>query len=462
MRVRATPAQLLGRPDLRRLERPELDAVRPTRSTATASEKLDRRLALRRSPRSRDQVAPLVVGHHGHPDLLPGPARAQPGVPRRQRPAGLHPVPVALTSPPTAPSCRPPRWGRAPSTPWCPTTPPPPPPQLRQCHRPRQPVDPVAGRRPLGQPSEARYLQLPHPYPRVAALAASITAGIGSPGDPDPHTYDKVDGHRAVDGRPTSTTPPTSRPWPPGPTPSTSFLFGSRRGYCEQISTATVVMLRTLGIPAREAVGYVPGLLQPDHRPLRRPGQGRPRLGAGLVPRLRLAELRPHGRRAAGQPAPGLGAGPQRRAAPWPTCRGSPSASVVAVVVVVVVVRRRRRRRARPPGPTRWPPTSSGAGPASGAAPAARRDADRLRRSGWPPATPAARRRAAAAPPRWWSAPPTAASSRRPTRSPPPWPSPAASGWPGGDRAAPAGSPLRTGRGPAPRRTRPRRPAAGR
>jgi hypothetical protein len=42
-----------------------------------------------------------------------------------------------------------------------------------------------------------------------------------------------------------------------------AFLFGSRIGYCEQISTATTVMLRSLGIPAREAVGYVPGSYNP-------------------------------------------------------------------------------------------------------------------------------------------------------------------------------------------------------
>ena len=42
-----------------------------------------------------------------------------------------------------------------------------------------------------------------------------------------------------------------------------SFLFGTRRGYCEQISTATVIMLRSIGIPAREAVGYVPGPYNP-------------------------------------------------------------------------------------------------------------------------------------------------------------------------------------------------------
>ena len=52
-------------------------------------------------------------------------------------------------------------------------------------------------------------------------------------------------------------------PLPAGADAVTSFLFGSRRGYCEQISTATVVMLRTLGIPARETVGYVPGSYDP-------------------------------------------------------------------------------------------------------------------------------------------------------------------------------------------------------
>lgn len=36
------------------------------------------------------------------------------------------------------------------------------------------------------------------------------------------------------------------------------FLFGSRRGFCEQIATATTVMLRSLGVPARVATGFVP------------------------------------------------------------------------------------------------------------------------------------------------------------------------------------------------------------
>ena len=36
------------------------------------------------------------------------------------------------------------------------------------------------------------------------------------------------------------------------------FLFESREGFCEQIATATAIMLRTLGVPARIATGYVP------------------------------------------------------------------------------------------------------------------------------------------------------------------------------------------------------------
>ena len=110
-----------------------------------------------------------------------------------------------------------------------------------------------------------RYLQLPHADPRINALARSITAGVGDDtgaGTYDPHSYDKVQaiGHwMATHVRYTT----DIRPLQAGADAVDSFLFGSRRGYCEQISTATVVMLRSLGIPAREAVGYVPGPYNP-------------------------------------------------------------------------------------------------------------------------------------------------------------------------------------------------------
>ena len=49
----------------------------------------------------------------------------------------------------------------------------------------------------------------------------------------------------------------------PGQDAVNEFLFGNRTGYCEQISTALAVMLRSIGVPAREATGYVPGPFDP-------------------------------------------------------------------------------------------------------------------------------------------------------------------------------------------------------
>ena len=140
----------------------------------------------------------------------------------------------------------------------------------------------TANRETITADERARYLQLPHADRRITALAQSITAGVDGPAiartaggggtasgsaqsDPysyDPHTYDKVQaiGHwMTTHVRYTSDIPPL----PAGADAVDSFLFGSRRGYCEQISTASVVMLRSLGIPAREAVGYVPGPYNP-------------------------------------------------------------------------------------------------------------------------------------------------------------------------------------------------------
>jgi hypothetical protein len=37
------------------------------------------------------------------------------------------------------------------------------------------------------------------------------------------------------------------------------FLFQSRLGFCEQIASALTIMLRSQGVPARLATGYVPG-----------------------------------------------------------------------------------------------------------------------------------------------------------------------------------------------------------
>lgn len=87
--------------------------------------------------------------------------------------------------------------------------------------------------------------------PETAALAREITADATT-------TYDKVaaledwfDANVEYDRWDAAS--------PDGVDPVDHLLFGIRRGYCEQIASAMTVMLRSLGIPARIVVGYIPG-----------------------------------------------------------------------------------------------------------------------------------------------------------------------------------------------------------
>jgi transglutaminase-like putative cysteine protease len=112
---------------------------------------------------------------------------------------------------------------------------------------------------PVADPAsvQKRYTQLPgtYPYTRARTLAEAVTAHT-------PTTYGKVESLIAWIGKHThySTDIP---PLAPGQDTVDEFLFGNRTGFCEQISTALAVMLRSVGIPAREAVGYVPGPYNP-------------------------------------------------------------------------------------------------------------------------------------------------------------------------------------------------------
>lgn len=101
----------------------------------------------------------------------------------------------------------------------------------------------------------ARYTQLPPLPPRVRDLAAQVTAGSAT-------TYDKV---RALEGWMGANTSYTLDipALPDGADAADQFLFVDRKGFCEQIATSLVVMLRSLGIPARLAVGYTPGERDP-------------------------------------------------------------------------------------------------------------------------------------------------------------------------------------------------------
>ncbi len=96
------------------------------------------------------------------------------------------------------------------------------------------------------------FLQLPDDVPqRVLDLAQEITADA-------PTTYDKV---RALENwMAANTTYSLDIPPLPGDADSVDhYLFETRQGFCEQIGTSLVVMLRSLGVPARLAVGFVPG-----------------------------------------------------------------------------------------------------------------------------------------------------------------------------------------------------------
>jgi transglutaminase-like putative cysteine protease len=101
------------------------------------------------------------------------------------------------------------------------------------------------------QPVGDAYLALGEVPGRVEALAREVTAEA-------PTTYDKVKALEAWMGANTTYTRDIP-PLPPGADAVDHHLFVDRRGYCEQIGTSLVVMLRSLGIPARLAVGYVPG-----------------------------------------------------------------------------------------------------------------------------------------------------------------------------------------------------------
>ncbi|MFP5298641.1 MAG: transglutaminaseTgpA domain-containing protein, partial [Actinomycetota bacterium] len=97
-----------------------------------------------------------------------------------------------------------------------------------------------------------RYLQLPDALPqRVKDLAATITRDA-------PTGYDKVvaiEEYLAENYRYSLDSPVP----PAGRDAVDHFLFDTEVGFCEQFASATAVMLRSLGIPARVVTGYTPG-----------------------------------------------------------------------------------------------------------------------------------------------------------------------------------------------------------
>jgi transglutaminase-like putative cysteine protease len=100
------------------------------------------------------------------------------------------------------------------------------------------------------------YLGLPDELPeRVRALAADVTVG-------QTNAYDRAAAIEAyLRGIPVDY---DIEPAPVGRDPVDYFLFDLRRGYFDYHASAMAVMLRTLGIPARVAVGYAVGAQDRD------------------------------------------------------------------------------------------------------------------------------------------------------------------------------------------------------
>lgn len=90
------------------------------------------------------------------------------------------------------------------------------------------------------------YLQLPELRPEIGALARETTAGAATP-------WDKA---RAIE-RHLRTNHTYSLAGDQDPDdPLHDFLFGSKAGHCEYFATAMVVLLRSVGVPARMANGF--------------------------------------------------------------------------------------------------------------------------------------------------------------------------------------------------------------
>ncbi|WP_107943745.1 transglutaminase TgpA family protein [Metasolibacillus fluoroglycofenilyticus] len=101
---------------------------------------------------------------------------------------------------------------------------------------------------------DARFLQLPHNLPeRVRQLAEEITSDYGT-------TYDKA---RAIERyfQQNDFSYDTKNIAYPAEDQDyvDQFLFETKRGYCDNFSTAMVVMLRAVDIPARWVKGFVGG-----------------------------------------------------------------------------------------------------------------------------------------------------------------------------------------------------------
>jgi hypothetical protein len=98
------------------------------------------------------------------------------------------------------------------------------------------------------------HLELPALDPRISALARQWTAGVSGP---------RAQAARIEANFIRTFAYSLDLPADPVPDPLAHFLFQRRAGHCEYFAAAMAVMLRTLAIPSRVAVGYHGGTFNP-------------------------------------------------------------------------------------------------------------------------------------------------------------------------------------------------------
>jgi protein-glutamine gamma-glutamyltransferase len=105
----------------------------------------------------------------------------------------------------------------------------------------------------MSELSRERYLQLPKGFPqRIRDLALQWTIGATT----DEEKARRISKHLETEFRYSLETDSGK-----SANPIDHFLFESRQGHCEFFSTAMVIMLRSVGVPARNVTGYVGGTL---------------------------------------------------------------------------------------------------------------------------------------------------------------------------------------------------------
>ncbi|MFZ1865477.1 MAG: DUF3488 and transglutaminase-like domain-containing protein [Polyangiales bacterium] len=94
-----------------------------------------------------------------------------------------------------------------------------------------------------------RYLEVPDGYERVVELAQRVAAGASAPLEKARRVQRYL---REGDFRYTLDQPNTE-----GKDPLHVFLFEAKAGHCEYFSTAMAIMMRALGVPARNVTGFL-------------------------------------------------------------------------------------------------------------------------------------------------------------------------------------------------------------